>query len=63
MSVYATVACDAEVGPGDRCMAEGTTAALASTAAQVRAYLRGQGWHRTTTGQDICPDCWKAGRR
>lgn len=63
MSAYATVACDGESTPIGRCMSEDTLPYLTSTATQVRAYLKQQGWHRTRGGRDICPDCWKAGHR
>jgi hypothetical protein len=63
MSSYATIVCDVEETSVGRCMSEGTTLALSSTATVVRDYLRGQGWHRTRDGRDICPDCWAAGSR
>lgn len=45
-----SVHCDAETGyPG------------ATTAAEVRRGARE--WHQRPGGRDICPDCWKDGRR
>lgn len=63
MSAYATICCDSEETEVGLCMSEGTTLGVSSTATEVRAYLHTQGWHRTTAGRDICPDCWSAGRR
>ncbi|MGW9238096.1 hypothetical protein ACWGRL_05065 [[Kitasatospora] papulosa] len=63
MSAYATICCDSEETDVGLCMSEGTTLGLSSTATEVRAYLRTQGWHRTAAGRDICPACWSAGRR
>lgn len=63
MSAYATIACDVDTDQSGRCMSEDTTARLSSTATEVRAHLRSEGWHRTADGYDICPGCWAAGRR
>lgn len=63
MSAYAMIACDAETSPGTSCMTEDFPPGLPQSAQEARARLARQGWHRTRTGQDICPDCWTAGRR
>ncbi|MEV7466185.1 hypothetical protein AB0O20_06670 [Streptomyces kronopolitis] len=36
---------------------------FAATATALRRPLRAEGWYRRSSGRDICPDCWKAGRR
>ncbi|WP_405769232.1 hypothetical protein OG539_32665 [Actinacidiphila glaucinigra] len=63
MSAYAVIACDVEPDPGALCPAEFYPASLACTATETRVDARRNGWHRTADGRDICPDCWKAGRR
>jgi hypothetical protein len=64
VSAYITIACDAERTPGDRCMAEDSPPGSASrTGTAARTRLRREGWRHTRDGRDICPDCWKAGRR
>ena len=63
MSSYAVIACDAETSPGSQCMAEDSPVGLPKSATDARRRLAREGWRRTRDGRDICPDCWKAGRR
>lgn len=63
MTAYAAIACDVETSPGDRCMSEDSPLGMPQSATHARALLAREGWHRTRTGRDICPDCWNAGRR
>lgn len=63
MTAYAVIACDAEVPGLGRCMTEDSPLGEIQSVTKARARLRTAGWHRTRTGRDICPDCWKEGRR
>ena len=60
MSAYTVIACDAEVAPGDRCMAEDSPPGLPAAATEARARLAREGWRRRrdpATGRllDLCP--------
>ncbi|TGG81680.1 hypothetical protein [Streptomyces albus] len=35
----------------------------ARTATDVRRRSRQDGWHRRPGGRDLCPSCWKEGKR
>ena len=63
MSFYVSITCDVpdtRLGP---CMSEDSPLGYVRTATEARRRLAHQGWHRTSDGRDICPDCWQAGRR
>jgi hypothetical protein len=48
---------------GGQCLTEWDAPFPTSTATELRAWLKSRGWHRTRATGDICPDCWKEGRR
>lgn len=63
MSHYVSITCDVEdtdVGP---CMSEDSGLGAPKTATAARQRIRSSGWHRTRDGRDICPDCWRDGKR
>jgi len=55
---YPVIRCDGSA----RCDAE-TGHPTATTATDVRKLRTPDGWCQRPGGRDICPDCWKAGRR
>ncbi|MBP5938558.1 hypothetical protein [Streptomyces acidiscabies] len=63
---YLVVTCDA-ASPRDldgECSAEAHWPLRVDTHTELRRLLHTQrGWHTRPGGRDICPDCWKAGRR
>lgn len=63
MTAVVWIECDAETSPGERCHVHDTPPGTPRTATAARARLKRQGWHRTNSGRDICPDCWAQGRR
>lgn len=58
MSARPYIRCD-----GDGCMVEDQPAGSPVTFTEARRRLHKFGWHFTQTRRDICPRCWKAGRR
>jgi hypothetical protein len=63
MSHYVTLTCDVKDTPIGWCMSEDSGPGFPKSATDARRVLHQQGWHRTRDGRDICPNCWKAGRR
>lgn len=62
MSAYSTICCDADVD-GAQCMAEDSPLGMPKSATIARQRLANEGWRYTRAGRDICPTCWKEGRR
>lgn len=63
---YLIVTCDAAVPDGldGECNTEAHWPLRVDTHTELRQLLRAErGWHTRPRGRDICPDCWKAGRR
>ena len=58
VATYTEIRCD-----GDRECGAATHSPFPSTAAEVRALRRPDGWRTRPRGRDICPACWKAGHR
>ncbi|MFD6656857.1 hypothetical protein ACFWEB_17155 [Streptomyces parvus] len=57
---YPVIRCDGR--PVDECGAE-SSYAMAATVTEVRQKRREEGWRQRPGGRDICPNCWKDGRR
>ncbi len=65
MSHYVTIACDKDVPGLGLCMSEDSPLGMPASATEARRKLSraDRPWHRNRAGEDICPDCWEAGRR
>lgn len=57
------IRCDAVADDSYTCMTESEGPDHGLTMNQLRDALAAQGWHHKREGRDICPDCWKEGRR
>lgn len=63
---HLVIRCDADddAEADGRCGAEGSWPARVGSHTELRRLLRTErGWRRPRPGRDICPDCWKEGRR
>lgn len=62
---YLVIHCDAEdpTESDGRCGTEHGWPTRVENHTELRRLLKTRGWHRHRPGRDICPDCWKEGRR
>lgn len=62
---YRVLRCDAKpfAGKAQPCGSEGSAPYEPPTYRNLRAWLKGHGWRQRPGGRDICPNCWKEGRR
>ncbi|MFE6979419.1 hypothetical protein [Streptomyces sp. NPDC057682] len=63
---YLVIRCDADKATetDGRCGSEASWPVRVENHTELRRLIRDQrGWHRPRPGRDICPDCWKEGRR
>ncbi|MFF3735168.1 hypothetical protein ACFYXM_34085 [Streptomyces sp. NPDC002476] len=62
---YLVIRCDANdpAASDGQCDTEHSWPVRVAHHTELRRLLSTRGWHRPRPGRDICPDCWKQGRR